>query len=78
MLRADGGGLVALGGDGGEVSTDDASLVLYGAARPFLGDFFCDTLLVHAAVYDRPCDLTGVLALEEEGSIFGGGEAEDL
>jgi hypothetical protein len=64
--------------DGSDVSTDDTTLVLHGTTRALLGNLLGDTLLVHAAVDLCPCDLTGVLALEEEGGILGGGEAEDL
>lgn len=78
LLLPDGGGLVPLRGDGSEVSTDDTTLVLHGLARAFLGNLLSDTLLVHATVNNSPGDLAGVLALEEEGGIFGGGETEDL
>lgn len=71
-------GLVPPGGDGSEVGTDDTTLVLHGLARALLGNLLGDALLVHATVDDGPGDLTGILALEEEGGIFGGGEAEDL
>jgi len=64
--------------DSSDVSTDNPALVLHGAARALLGNLLGDTLLMHAAVDLCPCDLTGVLALEEEGGILGGGEAEDL
>jgi hypothetical protein len=77
-LLPDSGGLVPPGGDGGEVGTDDTTLVLHGLAGALLGNLLSDTLLVHATVDDGPGDLAGVLALEEEGGIFGGGEAEHL
>jgi hypothetical protein len=64
--------------DGSDVSTNDTTLVLHGATGALLGNLLGDALLVHAAVDLCPCDLTGVLALEEEGGILGGGEAEDL
>ena len=70
LLLADGSGLVAPGGDSGEISTDDATLVLDGFAGTLLGDLLGDTLLVHPAVDYCPGDLTGVLALEERGCIF--------
>lgn len=78
LLLAGLSSLVALGGDGGEVGTDDTTLMLHGLARALLGDLLCDTLLVHATVELCPGDLAGVLALEEEGLILRGGEAEDL
>lgn len=70
--------LVALGGDGGEVSTDDTTLMLHGLARALLSDLLCDALLVHAAVELCPGDLTRILALEEKGFILRGSKAEDL
>lgn len=70
--------LVSPGSDGSEIGTDDTTLVLHGLARPLLGDLLRDTLLVHATVSLGPGDLTRVLALEEEGLVLGGGEAEDL
>ncbi len=69
-LCTGGGGLVALGGDGGKISTDDATLVLHRSARALLGDLFCDTLLVHATVHLCPGDLARVFALQEERGIF--------
>lgn len=77
-LGAHGGGLVPLGGDGGQVRADNPTLVLDGAARTLLGDLFGDTLFVHAAVHLRPCDLARVLALAKERGVLGAGEAEDL
>jgi len=71
-------GEVAAGGDGGEISADDTTLVLDGLARALLGDLLGDALLVHLAVDYRPSDLAGVLALHEEGGILGACEAEDL
>jgi hypothetical protein len=52
--------------------------VLHSSARTLLGDLLGDTLLVHPTVDLCPGDLTGVLALQEEGGIFGAGESEDL
>jgi hypothetical protein len=72
------GGLVAAGGNGGEIGTNDTTLVLHGTAGTLLGDLLRDALLVHATVDLRPGDLTRVLALEEEGGILRRGEAEDL
>ena len=77
-LGTDCGGLVPPCRDGGKISTDDTTLVLHSAARALLGNLLRDTLLVHATVDLGPGDLTGVLALEEERLILGGGEAEDL
>lgn len=70
--------LVSPCGNGSKVGTDNATLVLDGLTRPLLGNLLRDTLLVHATVRYRPGDLTGVLALQEERLILGGGEAEDL
>jgi hypothetical protein len=78
LLSTDSGGLVALGSNGGEVSTDDTTLVLHRPAGALLGNFLSDTLLVHAPVDLSPGDLTGVLALQEERCILGRGKAEDL
>ena len=46
--------LVPLRKDGGQISTDDATLVLHGLSRAFLRNFFRDTLLMKAAVGDGP------------------------
>lgn len=70
--------LVLLRGDGGQVQTDDAPLMLDGTAGALLGNLFSNTLLVHPAVHLRPCDLARVLALQEERLVFGCSEAEDL
>lgn len=78
LLGPNGGGLIPPCGDGGEVSTNNTTLVLHSLARALLGDFLGDTFLVHAAVNLCPGDLAGVLALQEERSIFGAGETEDL
>jgi len=64
-------GLVPLCGDGSKVSTDDTTLVLYGATGAFLCDFLGETLFVHATVDYGPGDFAGVFALEEEGGGFG-------
>lgn len=70
--------MVTPGGDGCKISANNATLVLHSAARAFLGDFLCDTLLVHPTVDLCPCDLARIFALEEEGLSFGRDEAEDL
>lgn len=78
LLVADSSGLVAPGSDSGKVSTNDTTLVLHGPARTLLSDFLGDTLLVHAAIDLCPCDLTWVLALEEQGRVLGTSESENL
>lgn len=78
LLVTDSSGLVALGGNSSKVGTNDTTLVLYGPARTLLSDFFSDTLLVHAAVDLCPCNLTRVLALEEQGRVLGTGESENF
>ena len=40
--------------NGGQISTDNATLVLYGLSRSLLCDLLSDTLLVKAAVGDGP------------------------
>lgn len=53
--------------------------VYLSSASKIGGDsYLSDTLAVLAAVEDRPCDATGVLALEEQGLGFAVLEAEDL
>lgn len=78
LLRTNSSGLVPPCGDGREVGADDTTLVLHSSARALLGNLLRDTLLVHATVYLGPGDLTGVLALQEERLVLGGGETEDL
>ena len=78
LSSTDLGGLTPPGSNGGEVSTDDTTLVLHGTAGTLLGNLLRDTLLVHATVHLGPGDLTGVLALEEKRLILGVGETEDL
>lgn len=70
--------LVAAGVDLVERSTDDTTLVLDGLARALLGDLLGHTLLAKTTVSNGPGDLTGVLALQEEGLILGADKAEDL
>lgn len=77
-LRPHSHSLVPPGSDGSQVSTDNTTLVLDGLAGSLLGNFLRKTLLVHSAVEDGPCDLSGVLALEEESFRLVGGETEDL
>lgn len=72
---ADLGLLVSLGEDGRKIGTDNATLVLDRLLGALLGNLLGDTLLVHAAVDDSPGDLAGVLALEEEGLLLRGNEA---
>jgi len=78
LLVADSSGLVAPGSDSGKVSTNDTTLVLYSPAGTLLSDFLGDTLLVHAAIDLCPCDLTWVLALEEQGRVLGTSESENF
>lgn len=70
--------LVSAGVDLVERSTDDTTLVLDGLARTLLGNLLGDTLLVKTAVDNSPGNLTGVLALQEEGLVLGAHKAEDL
>ncbi|GAO51471.1 hypothetical protein G7K_5571-t1 [Saitoella complicata NRRL Y-17804] len=59
-------------------STNNGTLSLDGTAGTLLLNLDLNTLLVHATVENGPGDLAGVLALEEEGGVLGGLEAEDL
>lgn len=61
-----------------ERGTDDTTLVLDSLARALLGHLLGHTLLVESSVDDSPGDLTGVLALQEEGLVLGADKAEDL
>jgi hypothetical protein len=67
--------LVPLRQDGGEVSTDDTTLVLDRLATPLLGQLLRHSLLVHSAEDNGPGDLPGVLALEEERLLLGRNES---
>lgn len=69
---------VSLGQDGGKVGTDDSSLGLDVLPAPLLGDLLSETLLVHTPVDNGPCDLSGVLSLQEQGLGLGADESEDL
>lgn len=46
--------LVPLRQDGGHISTNNSTLVLYGLSGPLLCDLFGDTLLVKASVWYGP------------------------
>lgn len=68
----------SLGDDRSKVGTDDTSSVLDVLPASLLGDFLRETLLVHSSVDDGPRDLSGVLALQEQGLGLGVEESEDL
>ena len=70
--------LVSLGENARQIGTDDTTLVLDGLSRSLLGDLLGNTLLVYSSEYDGPCDLSGVLSLQEERLLLGGDESERL
>jgi hypothetical protein len=78
LLRAHSRRLIPLRSNSRKISTDDSTLVLHSSTRALLGNLLCDTLLVHATVHLCPGDLAGIFTLEEQGGIFGVGEAEYL
>lgn len=61
-----------------QIRANDPPLVLHCLPRLALRALFCQTLFVHASVDLGPGDLARILALEEEGLVFRGCEAEDL
>lgn len=63
--------------DGSKIGTNDASLDLDGLLAALLSNLLGDALAVSAAVDLGPCDLSGVLALEEQRLFLGGDEAVD-
>jgi hypothetical protein len=77
-LQSGGSSLVLLSEETVHVGTSDRTCVFDGLSRLLLGDLLSNTLLVLPTVQLGPGDLAWVLALEEEGSAFGGGEAEDF
>ena len=58
--------------------TGDSSLVLYGSPGTLLCDLLADSLSVYSAVDLGPCELSGVLPLQEERLLLARDEAEDL
>lgn len=63
--------LVSSGSNSIKGGTNNGTLVLDGPARALLGSLLSDTLLVHSAAEEGPCDLSWVLSLQKEGLALG-------
>ena len=68
----------SLGVDLVHAQTSNSSLVLYGSPRALLCGLLANSLSVYSAIDLGPCELSGVLPLQEEGLLLAAAEAEDL